>query len=236
MRKYKLIFAGDNTAISLTCAPMKSKLIVALDVDGFERAAGLVTQLRNDVEIFKVGSQLFTRTGPRIVEFINSQSRQCFLDLKFHDIPDTVAKAVKSAASLGVAMLTVHVAGGEKMLRSAAMVHPRPKLLGVTVLTSVAGDVEAEVLERAMLAQKCGLDGVIASPHEIRQLRKELGGNFLIVTPGIRPAGSEAGDQKRTLTPAQAAWAGADYIVVGRPIIEAGNPLDATRRILAELA
>lgn len=214
---------------------MKSKLIVALDVDNFDRAAELVRQLRDYVEVFKVGSQLFTRVGPRIVEFIGSQGRQCFLDLKFHDIPNTVAKAVESAATLPVAMLTVHVAGGEEMLRAAAGVVNRPRLLGVTVLTSVAGNMADEVIRCARLAKGCGLDGVIASPHEIRSLRRELGESFLIVTPGIRPAGSDAGDQKRTMTPSEAVEAGANYIVVGRPIVAAGDPLAAAREIADQL-
>jgi len=217
-------------------ASMKSKLIVALDVDSYDRAAELVRQLRDDVEVFKVGSQLFTRTGPRIVEFINTQGRQCFLDLKFHDIPNTVAKAVESAAALRVAMLTVHVAGGEQMLRAASQVSDRPLLLGVTVLTSVAGDVQAEVVRRAQLAKDCGLDGVIASPREIRELRRAMGEPFLIVAPGIRPAGEDAGDQKRVMTPRDAIAAGASYIVVGRPIVADREPRAAAQRILREMA
>jgi orotidine-5'-phosphate decarboxylase len=215
---------------------MKSKLIVALDVDSFERAAALVRELSDTVEIFKVGSQLFTLAGPRIVSFINERGKNCFLDLKFHDIPNTVARAVESAAALRVALLTIHVAGGEEMLQAAVAVSNRPRLLGVTVLTSVAGDVQTEVLERARLAKRCGLDGVIASPQEIHLLREKLGKKFLIVTPGIRPAGAEIGDQKRVMTPAEAIAAGADYIVVGRPIIAAAKPADVARRIVSEIA
>ena len=215
---------------------MKSKLIVALDVDGYEPAAALVRALREAVPVFKVGSQLFTRVGPKIVEFIQSQGRECFLDLKFHDIPHTVARAVESAAALKLKMLTVHTCGGEEMLRAAAAVSGRPLLLGVTVLTSVGGDVQEEVLRRARLARDCGLDGVIASPREIDVIRREAGGEFLIVTPGIRPAWAEAGDQKRVMTPAEAVAAGANYIVVGRPILAAKDPAEAARRVMAEMA
>ncbi len=214
---------------------MKSKIIVALDVDNFDAAARLVTQLGDTVGMFKVGSQLFTRYGPRIIELIHAQGRQCFLDLKFHDIPNTVAKAVESAAALKVYMLTLHTAGGEEMLRAAAAVQPRPLLLGVTVLTSVAGDQQAEVLRRARLARETGLDGVVASAHEIVPLRKELGDKFVIVTPGIRPAGSDVGDQKRVMTPGEAVRVGASFLVIGRPIVADPDPAAAARRIGAEI-
>ena len=200
---------------------MKSKLIVALDVESFEQAAALVQATRDAVDVFKVGSQLFTRIGPRIVEFLHEQGKECFLDLKFHDIPHTVAKAVESAAALRVRMLTLHTAGGKEMLAAAAAVPQHPLLLGVTVLTSVGGDTQAEVLRLAELAQATGLNGVIASPVETRALREAMEKDFLIITPGIRPAWSESGDQKRVATPAEAIKAGADYIVVGRPIIAA---------------
>jgi orotidine-5'-phosphate decarboxylase len=215
---------------------MKSKLIVALDVDSFDRAAALVRELRDVVEVFKVGSQLFTRTGPRIVELIREQGRQVFLDLKFHDIPNTVAKAVESATALEVALLTLHTVGGEEMLKAAAAVPGRPRLLGVTVLTSVAGNVADEVVRRARLALACGLEGVVASPHEIRLIRQAVGERVLIVTPGIRPAGGDKGDQKRVMTPAEAVAAGASYIVVGRPIVEATHPAEVARRIADEMA
>jgi orotidine-5'-phosphate decarboxylase len=240
MRRYKLIFAGENTCVvttdSLTCALVKSKLIVALDVDSFDQAATLVRDLAGVVDIFKVGSQLFTRVGPRIVEFINAAGKQVFLDLKFHDIPNTVAKAVESAAALKVFMLTVHVSGGPEMLKAAAGIPVRPVLLGVTVLTSVAGNVSPDVLRYAQLARECGLDGVIASPHEVKMLREVLGGEYLIVTPGIRPSWAMAGDQKRVMTPAEAVAAGASYIVVGRPIVDAARPSEAALRIISEMA
>jgi orotidine-5'-phosphate decarboxylase len=215
---------------------MKSKLIVALDVDSHERAVALVERLGDSVETYKVGSQLFTRTGPKIVEFLQQRGRRCFLDLKFHDIPNTVAKAVESAASLGVAMLTVHTVGGAEMLRAAAGVPKHPLLLGVTVLTSVGGDVADEVVRRAKLAAECGLEGVVASPHEIRLIREKVGEKLVIVTPGIRPAWAEAGDQKRMMTPKEAVAAGASYIVVGRPILAAPDPVAAAQRVAAEMS
>ena len=188
------------------------------------------------MDVFKVGSQLFTRVGPRIIEFLHEHGKECFLDLKFHDIPHTVARAVESAAALRVRMLTLHTCGGAEMLEAAAAIPDHPLLLGVTVLTSVGGDVQAEVLRLARLAKASGLDGVIASPHEIRPLRETIGNDFLIVAPGIRPSWAEAGDQKRVMTPADAIVAGASYIVVGRPIIAVADPAQAAARILEEMA
>ncbi len=215
---------------------MKSKLIVALDVESYQDAAALVQVTRDVVDIYKVGSQLFTRVGPRIIEFLHEHGKECFLDLKFHDIPHTVARAVESATALRVRMLTLHTSGGAEMLEAAKAVPNHPLLLGVTVLTSMGGDVQAEVLRLAKVAKASGLDGVIASPHEIRELREVVGKDFLIVTPGIRPSWSQAGDQKRTMTPADAIAAGVSYIVVGRPIIAANDPSQAATRILEEMA
>jgi orotidine-5'-phosphate decarboxylase len=216
---------------------MKSKLIVALDVDAYDEATKLVRDLAGVVGVFKVGSQLFTRTGPKIVEFIHGCGGQVFLDLKFHDIPNTVAKAVEAAAAWKVLMLTVHACGGAEMLQAAARpMANRPLILGVTVLTSVAGDVNAKVLQRAKLAKDCGLDGVIASPREIGVLRQTFGATFLIVTPGIRPTWAMGNDQRRTMTAAEAVAAGASYLVVGRPIIAGSDPVKAARRVLAEMA
>lgn len=215
---------------------MKSKLIVALDVDSYERAIALVEQIGDAVETYKIGSQLFTRTGPKIIEFLHQRGRRCFLDLKFHDIPNTVAKAVESAATLRVAMLTVHTIGGAEMLRAAAGVPNHPLLLGVTVLTSVGGDVADEVVRRAKLAAECGLEGVVASPHEIKLIRNAVGKKLTIVTPGIRPIWAEVGDQKRMMTPGEAVAAGASYIVVGRPILAAADPTEAAERVAAEMA
>src|ERR1035437_8886052 len=247
MRKYRLIFAGEKIvngqpvpAVALVSsrsfpyhAPwMKSKLIVALDVESYQDAAALVQVTRDVVDIFKVGSQLFTRVGPRIIEFLHEHGKECFLDLKFHDIPHTVARAVESAAALRVRLLTLHTFGGAEMLEAAAAIPNHPLLLGVTVLTSVGGDVQAEVLRLAKLAKTSGLNGVIASPHEIRLLRGAVGKDFLIVTPGTRPSWAQAGDQKRVMTPADAIVAGASYIVVGRPIIAVADPAQAAARIL----
>jgi orotidine-5'-phosphate decarboxylase len=214
---------------------VKSKLIVALDVDSYERATKLVKELGGLVDVYKVGSQLFTRVGPRIVEFINASDKKCFLDLKFHDIPNTVARAVESASALSVFMLTVHASGGADMLKAAAGVVNRPLLLGVTVLTSIGGYAKGKVLRLAWVAKECGLNGVIASPQEIRGLREALGEEFLIVTPGIRPVWAEAGDQKRVMTPSEAVAAGANYIVVGRPIVAAERPIEAAQRVTAEI-
>lgn len=214
---------------------MKSKLIVALDVDTWPEATALVEKLADAVEVFKVGSQLFTRVGPPILEFIHARGKQVFLDLKYHDIPNTVAEAVRAAASHRVMMLTVHSSGGAEMLKAAAGVSPRPMIVGVTVLTSVAGDVEDEVLRRAKTCREAGLDGVVASPQELPKLRQEFGDKFVIVTPGIRPAWAAAGDQKRITTPAQAVKAGASYLVVGRPIIAADDPVAAARKVLDEI-
>ncbi|MEI6083247.1 MAG: orotidine-5'-phosphate decarboxylase [Verrucomicrobiota bacterium] len=215
---------------------MKSKLIVALDVDTFAEAATLVNDLSPVVEVFKVGSQLFTSVGPRIIDFIHSQGRQVFLDLKYHDIPNTVAKAVGVAALHRVHMLTIHTCGGMEMMTAAARVPNRPLIVGVTVLTSVAGDQEAEVLSRARQAQVAGLTGVVASPLELPVLRRELGTEFVIVTPGVRPAWAAAGDQQRIMSPAEAVRAGASYLVVGRPILAAAQPVAAAERVLAEMA
>jgi orotidine-5'-phosphate decarboxylase len=215
---------------------MKSKLIVALDVDSFEQAAALVRDLAVVVDVFKVGSQLFTRVGPPIVEFIIDRGEQVFLDLKFHDIPSTVAKAVASAAALRVSMLTVHTCGGSEMLKAAAAICDRPAILGVTVLTSVAGDVETEVLRYARLAWEFGLEGVIASPREIHLLRQAMGEKFMIATPGVRPAWADSGDQKRVMTPAEAVTAGANFLIVGRPIIAAPDPVAAAKRVVKEMA
>jgi orotidine-5'-phosphate decarboxylase len=215
---------------------MKSKLIVALDVETREEAEALVNDLRDVVDVFKVGSVLFTRLGPRIVELIRECDKEVFLDLKFHDIPNTVAKAVESAAALRVFMLTVHTCGGAEMLKAAVReIAGRPIILGVTVLTSVAGNVQQEVLRLAKLAQECGLNGVIASPQELKPLRQAVGEKFMIVTPGIRPAWSETGDQKRIMTPAEAVASGANYIVVGRPIIAAADPRAAALCIKTEM-
>jgi len=186
---------------------------------------------------------LFTAYGPRIVELVRKKGAQVFLDLKFHDIPNTVAGAVRQAVRLRVAMLTLHTVGGKEMLQVAAQAAAeeakknrikKPLLLGVTVLTSdkAVKDTRATVVARARLARQAGLDGVVCSVHEAAAVRKACGRKFIIVTPGIRPAGAEAGDQKRVATAKTAFAAGANYIVVGRPILEAENPLRALKEIV----
>jgi orotidine-5'-phosphate decarboxylase len=199
--------------------------------------------------MFKVGLQLFTAEGPGIVRRIMDAGERVFLDLKLHDIPNTVQRAAREAARLGVAMFDVHAGGGAAMIRAAREalddLPDRPLLLGVTVLTSLEnGDLEAlgvhatamdHAVALARLGQQAGLDGVVASPHEIAAIKAACGERFLVVTPGIRPAGSAMGDQKRVTGPAEALAAGADCLVIGRPILEAPDPLQALERILREI-
>lgn len=221
-------------------------LIVALDVDTLAQAKTLVQNLGDSVEIYKIGSQIFTAFGPQAVHDVTSQGKKVFLDLKFHDIPNTVANAVTSATGLGIFMMTVHTIGGQEMMEAAvkaaqakavAMKIARPLIVGVTVLTSAPMEesTEEKVLERAKLAHRSGLDGVVASAHEVASLRRELGRDFIIVTPGIRPAGEDKGDQKRTATPAEAIADGSNFLVVGRPIVKASVPRDAATAILREI-
>ncbi|MDD5611099.1 MAG: orotidine-5'-phosphate decarboxylase [Candidatus Omnitrophica bacterium] len=216
------------------------KIILALDVDNLEKAKGFVDKLFPEIKIFKVGSQLFTLCGPGIVEYIHKKGAEVFLDLKFHDIPNTVANAVRAATRLKVKMLTVHASGGEMMLKAAVeaagdeagrLKISRPLLLGVTVLTSQKSEPQ-EILRLARLAQAAGLNGVISSVHEAAMIRKELGKEFIIVTPGIRPKGYKADDQSRVATAEAAFSAGADFIVVGRPILEAADPLQAVKELV----
>jgi orotidine-5'-phosphate decarboxylase len=229
-----------------------NQIIVALDVDSRAEALNLVHRLKGRVGLFKIGSQLFTSEGPELVREIVRLGEQVFLDLKFHDIPNTVTKAVLAAAGLGVSMLTLHTGGGLKMMSGAADAlkqmrsnRERPQLLGVTVLTSMADEdlaqigvnvrVESQVERLARLAEEAGLDGVVASPSELRLLRGQLGRAMKIVTPGIRPAGSDVNDQSRIATPAAALQAGADYLVIGRPITASTDPLASLEKILSEL-
>lgn len=229
----------------------KGQLIVALDVDTFDAAKNIVEQLGGDVDIFKVGSQLFTACGPEIVNYLQKAGKKVFLDLKFYDIPNTVANAVSAAVNLregnqSVFMCTLHTVGGEEMLKRAVEAAsevaqqigvPRPLLLGITVLTSEdkTDNIQNLVLKRAQLAKSCGLDGVVASSQETAVLRREVGDDFIIVTPGIRPKGVDAGDQKRVATPKDAVTAGSDYLVVGRPIVGADNPSESAKSILREI-
>src|SRR2546423_1669473 len=240
---------------SFPLAPSRNKLIVALDVDNVAEAHALVSKLRGHVGMVKVGSRLFTAAGPSIVREIVAAGARVFLDLKFHDIPNTVAGACREAVRLGVALFNVHAAGGSEMLKRALEATtetaareslPRPKLLAVTVLTSsdaatlkeigVTDTLEAQVTRLARLADQCGLDGVVASPHEIAPVRQAVERqDFLIVTPGVRPSASAHDDQKRVLTPAEAVRAGADYLVIGRAILHAPDPRRAVEEMIEEM-
>ena len=225
----------------------RTELIVALDVDSPEEARRLVLTLGETVRWYKVGKQLFTRHGPRVVELLKDAGKQVFLDLKYHDIPNTVGQAVRSAADIGVDMTNVHALGGPAMLAAAAEAaeESRIKVVAVTVLTSmdpgqlaavgIHADTETEVLRLARLTRQAGLAGVVCSAWEIEALRDACGETFSLVVPGIRPAGSVHDDQSRVMTPRQAARAGADYIVVGRPVTRAADPATAAVAIEEEL-
>ncbi len=226
------------------------RIIVALDYAERGDALALVDQLQPGRCRLKVGKELFTRAGPGLVEELGARGFEVFLDLKFHDIPTTVGRAVAAAAGLGVWMVNVHALGGRAMLeaaRDAVAALPRaPRLIAVTVLTSmdaralaevgIPRSPEEEVARLAALAADCGLDGVVCSPLEAAALRAARGPGFLLVTPGVRPAGAERGDQRRATTPAEAVAAGADYLVVGRPVTRAPDPMAALAAIEAELA
>lgn len=222
---------------------MKPELIVALDVESEQTAKTLIDTLASEVRFFKVGSVLFTQCGPSIISYLCQKKAEIFLDLKFHDIPNTVSSAVAQAVMLpSVFMVTVHTLGGPAMLEAAAtsaqktaakLRIKKPAIVGVTVLTSEQlHNAEQAVVRRAIMAKDAGLDGVVCSVHEAHAVRQECGEDFIIVTPGIRPKGARADDQKRVATVEDARAAGADYIVVGRPIIEAHDPLLATKQIL----
>jgi orotidine-5'-phosphate decarboxylase len=254
-----------------------TRIIVALDLPDRAAALKLIEQLRGVITAFKVGNQLFTAEGPELVREIVSAGLDVFLDLKYHDIPNTVARGVSSASHLGVAILNVHCSGGTEMMRAAAgaaaqvgvrpRVMPRaavlrgspdqqapragqqplrPAVIGVTVLTSMDHRTLAEVgvslepvgqaVKLAKLAKRAGLDGVVASPQEVAPIREQIDdSDFLIVTPGLRPGGCEAGDQKRIGTPAQAFRDGADYLVIGRPITSSSDPRGSAERIIEEI-
>lgn len=229
----------------------RAQVIVALDTASRERAMDLVRSLRGQISLFKVGMELYTAVGPSIVKDLRGLGAEVFLDLKYHDIPNTVARASAEAARLGVAMLDMHLSGGAAMIRRAVdeveaicSVNQmrRPALLGITLLTSLGEEAlttlgiqrtpEEHVLALAAMGRDSGLDGVVASPREIAPLRARFGPDFLLVAPGIRSEGSAVDDQVRTLTPREAVQAGADYLVVGRPITGAENPAVAARDIL----
>jgi orotidine-5'-phosphate decarboxylase len=228
----------------------RERLIVALDVASASEARRIASAVGEAASTYKVGKQLFTAEGPQVVRDLHGAGHKIFLDLKFHDIPNTVDKAVRAAGALGVSMLTLHASGGARMLRAAveaaASSPHRPMVLAVTVLTSltdqdlqevgISGRVVDQALRLAALARACGCDGVVASAHEARELRRELGAGFAIVTPGVRPAGQDKGDQARVVTPAEAIAAGASHLVVGRPITAAPDPAAAARLVVEEIA
>lgn len=230
-------------------------ILVALDVESAARAVELADALRGSVGGFKIGKQLFTAAGPAMVRELTGRGDRVFLDLKFHDIPNTVAGAVQSAVSTGAWMVNVHASGGSTMMKAAAeaarktaekLGQPRPLVIAVTVLTSMDDQALKEVgvgrtmidqvVELAKLTKASGLDGVVASPQEVTAIRAACGPDFQIVTPGIRPADQQGkDDQARTLTPAEAIAAGSTYLVIGRPITGAPNPREAAERITATL-
>ena len=225
----------------------RDRLIVALDVPTQSEALKLVRELSPEVGFFKIGLQLYTAGGPEIVRAVLATGAKVFLDLKLHDIPNTVGRAVESASRLGVQMVTIHLSGGEEMIRAAIDGRQHDmSILGVTVLTSaseqtlretgVSDKIDNHVLRLAKLGVTAGIDGVVASPHEIKMLRAEFADQIKIVVPGIRPSWSEAGDQKRVMTPREAFQNGADYLVIGRPVIAHPSPCAAVAKILSELS
>lgn len=230
------------------------RLIVALDVHTMEEAQGLVQELGDSVSFYKVGMELFYSVGPDIVRWLKGEGKQVFLDLKLHDIPNTVAEGLCSLMRLGADILDLHTSGGYTMMQTAAEKLRKtaeeqgiqcPKLIGITVLTSINQDdwkdmgnvvnIKGQVVRLAKLAKKAGLDGVVASPQEAELIREACGENFLIVTPGIRPAGSSMDDQSRVATPQSALKDGASHLVVGRPIRAAEHPREAALAILKEM-
>ena len=232
----------------------REKLIFALDVDNLEEARGWVDRLQGQVGVFKIGKQLFTRCGPEVVRLVQDRGGDVFLDLKYHDIPNTVAMAGLEALKLGVKMFNVHALGGfEMMARLVAEIDKacprgnpdRPILLAVTILTSSTEEtlrgvgidrpVPVMVPKLALLARDAGMDGVVASPQEVRLIRDACGDDFLIITPGVRPVFAAQDDQKRVTTPAEALRSGADYLVIGRPISAAADPAMAAGMILQEM-
>jgi len=230
----------------------RERLIVALDTPDLDRVHALVSQLKDVVGAFKVGKELFVAQGPKAVQTVHDAGGRVFLDLKFHDIPNTVAGAVRAACGMGVWMMNVHASGGAAMMQAAAdaatesATDTTPLVIGVTILTSLDDEAverigyrqnaAAMVPHLAALAKEGRLDGVVASPREVVAIREACGTDFLIVTPGVRPAGSSVNDQKRIATPGQAIANGASHLVVGRPITQAENPAEAARNIVEEIA
>jgi orotidine-5'-phosphate decarboxylase len=225
----------------------RDRLIVALDLPNQVKALALVSVLSGAVSTYKIGLQLYTAEGPGIVRAVAATGAKIFLDLKLHDIPNTVAKAVAAAGELGVQMLTIHLSGGRAMLEAAVAARPpHLSLLGVTVLTSatpetlretgVDSGIEEQVQRLAQLGQESGIDGLICSPHELRILRDRLGDEIKLITPGVRPSWAAADDQKRFTTPGEALKNGADYLVIGRPITADPDPRAAVERVFEEIS
>jgi orotidine-5'-phosphate decarboxylase len=226
-----------------------NRIIVPLDVPDLEQAIALL-DLLPDVSFWKVGLELFVATGSEILRILQKRQKRIFLDLKFHDIPNTVAGACRSASSYGVDLLTIHATAGKKALTAAVEAvkgtEKRPQLLAITVLTSLNSrelafdlkiplELSEYALQMALLAKESGMDGAVCSPHEVGQLRQVCGDDFLLVCPGVRPSWAEAGDQSRVMTPAQALKAGANYLVIGRPITQAIDPKEAWQKICEEI-
>lgn len=229
----------------------RERIIVALDVDKYEEAEKLVIALADVVDVFKVGMAPYQGYGEKILTKLQDMNKKVFLDLKFHDIPNTVYNVTKIALEKNVFMMNYHCAGGSKMLKEASRAASekegtKPILLGVTILTSMdekqfeevgyLGQIEDKVIAFAKMASLSGMNGVVASPKEAKKIKEILGKEFIVVTPGIRPLWSVKGDQKRVLTPADAVREGSDYLVIGRPIIKADNPKEAAQRIIDEIA
>jgi len=234
---------------------VKERLVLALDVEDFKKAEELVGKLSDYVGVFKIGNQLFTAEGAKVVNMVNKRGGKVFLDLKFHDIPNTVARAAEVATKLGVYIFNVHTSGGYEMMKAAAEASKKislalgvrkPLILGVTLLTSINQEIlekeigikkrlEEQVVHLAKLARTAGLDGVVASSWEIKEIRKACGEDFVILTPGIRPTGKSSDDQKRVMTPQEAIKLGSDFLVIGRPIRNAANPVEAAKEISREM-
>ncbi len=231
----------------------KERLIVALDFNTKDKAIDMINRLQDDVEIFKVGLELFLSSRGEVVDYLQVKGKKVFLDLKFMDIPNTVAGAAREATKMGVFMFNVHTPGGKQMMVSAreaveqalAVGQVKPLLIGVTVLTSldqqdllqlgIKQDVKQLVIARSMLTKEAGLDGVVASPVEAAEIAKVCGDDFISVCPGIRPSWAAIGDQKRIMTPKEAISQGADFLVVGRPITEADDPAGSAKKVLKEM-
>ena len=239
----------------MSIIPCRDRIIVAIDTNDIVICKRLISSLKDHIKIFKVGSELFTSCGKEAVSLIHASGARCFLDLKFHDIPNTVANASQIACRLGVFMFNVHASGGIKMMRAARDAVAgeaekrgldKPMILAVTVLTSVSQEelgqdlgvtraLDDQVVHLAQMAKEAGLDGVVASAKELRMIKKKVGDDFKVVTPGIRPAWYSNQDQARVVTPREAFTTGADYIVVGRPITASANPVASAEKIIREL-